>query len=517
MLWDGCRLNSLFQARGQKLQSPAVDPIRIVLFTGEKCYKCPEVARIVHRVVGSAMGESIHVLTVDVDEQPKVADKYEITTLPTILIDDKKVLYGSIDEDDIKTKLWETLINRGRLIEGLHERKKESMLRITMNTLNSVTRQELIREEIGDYCHLGILQQSALSLLALDPLIRPLFYRVGKDLGRYGASPSLCITANPRISSEYRAAERFEEIVRGIVGLFSQPERFPIYMTENAELKEIDSTSALVRVYGSAFSAAIPGIGEPIDYVIAGQIAGMIEVLLGRYVRVEEQDCWGVGARHCDFLVETAEKPEDLPPSASEKSSEDSKTRFERRLTFREATLQVAKQMEESIFMKKQIRKKIGDYCHIGVMQQPFTALKWIDPFCGTLLYSAGFELGIFGPGKEIIWNKMTGMNKEWPLPLPDAVEVVVSYLSHPISILSRQHTFIRIVEASENKVLLSVKGCATASGLPNFGEGELFCDFQAGYIGGRVDLLTERDVVARELQCPGTGHDHCLFEITPV
>lgn len=508
-------MNSLFREGSTKLTSRTVDPVRIVLFTNKKCYRCPEVDRIVHRVVGSAMGDSIHVLTVDLDEQPQVGEKYDIKTLPTVLIEDKRMLYGSIEEDDIKTQLWETLITRGTLREGVHERKKESMLQITMNTLNSITRQELIREDIGDYCHLGILQQSTLSLLALDPLIRHLLYRVGKELGMYGAGPSLCISANPRISSEYRAPKRFEEIMKGIVALYSQPERFPTYITESAELMELNSMSALVRIYGSAFSTGIPGVGEPVDYQLAGQIAGMIEVLLGRFVRVEEQECWGVGARHCDFLVETAEQPEDLQPSAQEHREEDPR---ERRLTFQEAIqLRIAKQMEDSIFMKKRIRKKIGDYCHIGVLQQPFTALKWIDPFCGTLLYSAGFELGIFGPGKELIWKTMTDMKKEWPLTLKDAVKVVSSYLSHPNSILSRQHAFARVVRAYKKKAFLSITGCAHASGLPNFGQGELFCDFQAGYIGGRVDLLTERDVVARELECHGTGHDHCKFEITLV
>jgi len=502
--------------RGVEMQSFSVDPVRIVLFSGKHCYKCPEVARIVHRVVGSAMGDSIRVVTVDVDEQPAVAAKYEIMTLPTIVIDEKKVLHGTIEEDDIKTQLWETLLNRGGRREGVHERKKESMLRITMNTLNSIARQEMIRDDLGDYCHFGILQQSTLSLLALDPLVRPLFYRVGKDLGMFGALPSFCISANPRISSEYRASERFEEIMNGIVAYFSQPDRFPIYTTESAELREIDSNSALLRVYGSAFSMGVPGIGEPIDFVLAGNIAGIIEVLLGKYARVEEHDCWGLGARHCDFHVELTEKPEELASTSSEReySKEDTQRR---RYTFRDAIIQVTKQMEDSIFMKTQRRKYVGDYCHIGVIQQPLTALKWIDPFCGTLLYSAGFELGIYGPGKEIIWKILLDLKKEWPLALSDAVHVIRAFLGHPQSILARQHAFVEVVESNAEKVLLSIKGCSTASGLPNFDQGELFCDFQAGYIGGRVDLLTERDVVVRELECHGTGHDHCLFEITHV
>jgi predicted hydrocarbon binding protein len=173
--------------------------------------------------------------------------------------------------------------------------------------------------------------------------------------------------------------------------------------------------------------------------------------------------------------------------------------------------------MEDSIFMKAQRRKHIGDYCHIGVIQQPLTALKWIDPFCGTLLYSAGFELGIYGPGKEIIWKAMLDLKKEWPLDLPDAVKVITAFLAHPQTILSRQHAFVQLMESNSKRALIQIKDCATTSGLPTFDQGEQFCDFQAGYIGGRIDLLMERDVIVRELECHGTGHKHCLFEIVHV
>ncbi len=497
------------------MQSKAVDPVRIVLFTAKHCYQCPEVNRIVHKVVGSAMGDSIHVITVDVDEQPTVATKYDVSALPTILIDEQIVLSGVIEEDQIKTKLWETLINRGRRREWIHDRKKESMIQITMNMLNSVTRQELIREDIGDYCHLGHLQQSNLSLLRLDPHVSHLLYRVGKDLGMYGAFPAFVINANPRIGPEYRVTERFEEIMQGIVNLFSEPERFPTFIVESAELIEMKAMSAVLRVYGSSFSVGIPGIGEPVDYTLAGIIAGIIEALLGKHVQVVEHNCWGLGERYCDFHIDTAENPEELPPITQKlTSNKDLRTR---RYLFHDAIIQSAKQMDESIFMKKQLRTSVGDYCHIGIIQQPLTALKWLDPFCGTLLYSAGFELGIYGPGKEIISNILLESKKEWFFNLPDAVEAVQTYWYHPLSILSRQHAFIEVVKSKPDKVLLQVKECAAASGLPHFRKAEVFCDFQAGYLGGRVDLLTEQDIVVRELECHGTGHNHCLFEITHV
>ena len=59
----------------------------------------------------------------------------------------------------------------------------------------------------------------------------------------------------------------------------------------------------------------------------------------------------------------------------------------------------------------------------------------------------------------------------------------------------------------------MTVKECATATNTPDLGV--TFCDFQAGFISGRLQLLVDDDVVVREVECPGTGHDHCKFEIT--
>ena len=106
---------------------------------------------------------------------------------------------------------------------------------------------------------------------------------------------------------------------------------------------------------------------------------------------------------------------------------------------------------------------------------------------------------------------------KEWPLTLPDAAKIISVYLSHPLNILARQHAFVRLVDVSPNRVLLNIYENATAAGLPNFGKGEMFCDFMAGYIGGRIDMLTKRDVIVRELECHGTGHNHSQFEIAHV
>ena len=43
------------------------------------------------------------------------------------------------------------------------------------------------------------------------------------------------------------------------------------------------------------------------------------------------------------------------------------------------------------------------------------------------------------------------------------------------------------------------------------------FCDFTAGYINGRLQLLMVDEIVVREIACYGSGDSVCKFEVTIV
>ncbi|MHA1448995.1 MAG: V4R domain-containing protein [Candidatus Hodarchaeales archaeon] len=485
----------------------SISPVRILLFTSESCKFCPEVDRIVRRVVGAGANQ-VQVTTVDTDMSPEIAEEYSITLLPSVVIDKKVVLQGFMSEDDIKDRLWNSLfssvLDRGKKLE----KRKENMLYITERTMASVNKKELIRGNIGDYVHLGTLQTSTLSVLALDRLAGNLLYGTGRTVGMYGAGQMMLLSLNPDISRSFRLESRFHAILEAIKLFYSNPEGFPLLISENAEIIEIDGEKAKLRIYGSAYSVGTPKIGEPLCSMIAGEIAGQVQVLLGRYVKVTETACWGLGDKYCDFLIETSDKE----PHMKVTSDKGKKDVEKRRRKFVEAMAELAKRHEDSLFMKHQLRPKTGDFVHISTVQQAFTALKMTDDFCGMLLYSAGSEHGLISP-KEVLVRELTKRGARPPLEFNQAVMCIAASMSHPTSLLTRNHSFVSYNIVDDEVAHLVIDENAFSAGSSN--TGVTFCDWTAGFIAGRMRLLVVGDPVVKEIECAGTGAERCKFEIT--
>ncbi|MFX1511634.1 MAG: V4R domain-containing protein [Promethearchaeota archaeon] len=484
------------------------EPVRVTLFTSVDCKFCPAVDRIVRRVVGSGFGSTIYVKTVDVDLSPQVATQFNIRTLPTVVIDQEPVLVGYMSEDDIKDRLWNKLFESILAKDVAYGKRKENMLYITKKTIDSVQNKDLSRSLIGDYCHLETLQMCNLSILALDRMAGPLLYQAGKDVGKYGAGQMLLLNLNPRIAAEFRIGPRFHEIMRGLQRVYSDHTRFPTWVSDNAELINLKSDSAILRIYGSAYGVQAPKIGEPLCHTLAGEIAGQIEVLLGRFARVRETSCWGLGDEYCEFLIETSEEEEKMAVTSDEGKKEAS----DRRELFLTSIYEMSSNLQESLKFKRTFRS-VGDFVHISIVQQALTGLKFMDPFCGTLLYSAGSEYGMTGPGKEIIQTLIYDNRLTTPLEFEKAVSLIGENLKHPTFLLPRNHSLTSWEIEDDETAFININECTTASGTPDLGM--TFCDFMAGFISGRLQLLIRDDAIVKEIECHGTGHKHCKFEIT--
>ncbi len=464
--------------------------------------------RIVRRVIGTGLGNTVHVKTVDVDLSPQVAAQFQIRQLPAVVIDQETVLVGYMSEDDIKDRLWNKIFENILAKDVAYGKRKENMLYITKKTIDSVQNKEISRQLIGDYCHLETLQMSNFSILALDRMAGPLLYQAGKDVGKYGAGQMLLLNLNPRIAAEFRIGPRFHEIMRGLQQVYSDHTRFPIWVSDNAELTELKSDSAILRIHGSAYAVQAPRIGEPLCYTLAGEIAGQIEVLLGRFAKVREISCWGLGDEYCEFLIETSEEEEKIRVTSDEGKKEASA----RRELFLTSIYEMSSNLQESLKFKRTFRT-IGDFVHISVVQQALTGLKFMDPFCGSLLYSAGSEYGMTGPGKEILQRLIYEKQLPMPLEFENAIELVAVNLSHPSFLLPRNHSIISSEIEDDETAYITISECATAAGTPELGM--TFCDYMAGFISGRLQLLVDEDAIVKEIECHGTGHDRCKFEIT--
>lgn len=488
--------------------------LRLLMFTSKDCKFCPEVERIVRKTVGSNIGAKVNITTIDVDLSPDIAERYKVHLLPTVIMGNEPVIAGYMSEDDIRDRLWSKIFQTALTRDTSYEKQKETIFVLLKNIIDSITRKKLIRPTIGDYTHLGALQISNMSLLALDKLAAILLYEAGKMQGLLGLGQLMVSTVNPEIFKQIIVQTRFKEIIVGITKLLSENEQFPLLIAEGADVMEITDTTALIRVHGSAFAVGSPTIGEPLCWSLAGEIAGWTQSILGKDVKTTEISCWGLGQNYCEFFIEVVES--EKAATISVESTKDKAELQERRTVFQHTLLEMAENFQDSLFFKKRLRSKYGDFIHISVVQNALISLKLKDPYLGLLLYSAGSTYGLSGPGKDILQKLISEDNIEQPMGLRPALKLVTEELSHPTTLLSRQHSFVSYsVDDDEEKGVITIYENVYAAGAGDVAEH--FCDFTAGYINGRLQLLMVDEIMVREISCYGSGDSMCSFEVNII
>ncbi len=479
------------------------------MFTSPDCAYCPSVEKLLQRTIGFGSAAFAHVSTIDITENPELKTRYKIKSLPTLIINDEKVLSGQITEGEVQNVLWNKLVTTILEREKSYDMRKETMLAITTNTLSSALELQLVRPSIGDYTHIGALQKTTFSILGLDVLATRLFYEAGKDLGLYGADSHLLLSLNPKIGAEIRSIEkRFKYVIDGIRIFFNrQTSNLPTYFSDRVDIISLEDDEAVIRVYETASSTEAMDIGEPLCHFTAGEMAGMIEALLAESVTVRETACWGTGNPYCEFYIKLAgekEKPYPLP-----KKRKDRPERFKQLI---DRSMRLA---YDSIFMKRKLRPNTGDYLHLGVLQQQLTSLKLSDPFTGSLLYAAGHQQGLNSPEIEFI-NRIKNKSAEiGEMEFLEALKVLRNFYNHPSSFLSREHGKVRSQNLRKDSASLIIYELASATATPNAGVN--FCDFETGKIAGLFERLTGQNIVANESKCWGLGNNFCEFDVSKV
>ncbi|MBY9001287.1 MAG: hypothetical protein KGD64_10255, partial [Candidatus Heimdallarchaeota archaeon] len=90
-------------------------------------------------------------------------------------------------------------------------------------------------------------------------------------------------------------------------------------------------------------------------------------------------------------------------------------------------------------------------------------------------------------------------------------------YMKHPTNYLARGYSFVEVREGEdEDEMFIAIHECAFASGanLSETNLNESLCDFQAGYLAGRLALILKDPPIVTEIKCHGTGHNFCEFRI---
>lgn len=491
----------------------ATHPIRLIMFTSEDCIYCPPIEAITFEIVGAGMEGFVHVSTVDVDDDPDSAQRYGITSLPTLMINEQIVLQGGMDDDSVRELLWNTLLTHAVQNEELVELSKQSLLVLTMNFWDSLNREKQLRTNIGDFIHLGPYQLTLLSLYSLDPLVPFLLYKAGQQLGIFGMMHHILNLLEPRLGKASKRTKRFKYLAEALELYFSDREMLPTYFAERAEIVEVKDETLRLKVHGLASAAMGIDVGENMCDFTAGQLAGVTTAVMGTKSKCAEIACAATGFDFCVFEIEL------LGPDESDDIGlpeyEDKGDRIDRRQAFYEVIHELTLKLEDSLLIRKPLRPS-GDYIHISALQPIVVSLKLLDEFTGSILYSGGRELGIFGPGKDLLYRLVhSAEGIQPPVKFDVGVELLHQYLSHPASALSREWGLVTLsppdTERPDRRIL-TIQEYGAISGIHNIGR--TFCDFLAGFLAGRLTVLIGHDPILREIKCQGTGASACEFEI---
>ncbi|MFX0094894.1 MAG: V4R domain-containing protein [Candidatus Hodarchaeota archaeon] len=554
------------------------EPINVVVFSKKPCPACDRTMERLERIVVVAersFGEGVCQITIyDVRSQHDLAASLNITSVPVVLVDSKQVLTSSVASellDSITSKptssveligettgfqmadagmdqsmmnftqqahdpLYDLLFNA---IIRAYESKSELLRRraderrllgywIVEKTLDTqkLEARTTIREDLGDYVHIGVIQQIVLSLLALSDVAGNFLHRGGHDLGMYGVGQTILPFVYPQIHKvQARTTTKvFRETIHGLEVLYGE-NQFPLHITDSAKIIKLEKSFAKLRIDGSAYATGVDDVGEPLCHLLAGEIEGIITAQVGDDVSVIETKCWGTGSDHCEFEIQLGEKLKPFSQNVSLiKSAANRMPLFEERLGI------VSKNMNESLRMTRQLRRR-GDFVHISALQQVLASFKVSDPFSSTLLYFAGNRFGSMGADKytlmKIVGRTMQRKNLQFPFEFDDAVDLLVQYFRHPSVMLSRSHGLVEYEITDDEEAELRVYENASAAGLrielpPELGERPKdflkpvtkMCDFTAGFIAGRLKVLMGAEPTVQEASCFGSGADHCRFSI---
>jgi predicted hydrocarbon binding protein len=216
------------------------------------------------------------------------------------------------------------------------------------------------------------------------------------------------------------------------------------------------------------------------------------------------------GADFCSFTISIAEKaPLSLPPLETQEE------RAERRQNFYEVIHEMTGLIQDSQIMRKIQRQNARDFIHISVLQPIIVSLKFLDRLSGTILFNGGKELGIFGPGKDLLYRLVQESAVQVPVKFDEGVKLLYEFLTHPLTSLGREFGKIHLKYNSDHTYTLEIEDNAAIAGMSTATLGHTFCDFQAGFFAGRLHILIGVDPIVKEIECQGTGSNTCKFTIT--
>ncbi len=530
--------------------------INIIVFTTRECTTCKPVLRQLDQIVRYVEPGRVAVTKIDAKENPTLAAQFHVRQVPYVYYNDELVLdpqTAAVLQDSSESRaIFDVLFNK--LLEVMtrdsdqhHEMaKKLSVIKITENVIKTegiMSGFAQTRPTIGDYVHIGVLQAITSSILLINPRARKYMFEAGLLSGRYGSVQGWLRQHYPDLDGRSGTKALIRSFFRGINQYYGSMMEGGNYMFERLQVPKNFHKRFSLEIIDSAFAAKMPDVGEALCYYLAGELAGIMEVILGTPVAIQESKCLGLGDDTCNLKVklevdetcyvglenqlsmESSPNQHDLSPVASLEYV-DYREKLEQAITH------ITNNKYLSVLYKQRMRPRAGDFVHMSLLQKSLIGIKYSEPLNSALLFHAGVNFGqVLGDGGRLIHFIMErkSMPKRFPLSFTDAVYILSQYLNSSASQFDREHGDVDYELIDDETARLRIYECAIASGINLVQMGNALqaalgedstsiavplCDFYAGVIKGRLELLADEDIDVKEVACHSTGADYCEFEI---
>ena len=454
------------------------------------------------RIIDRGMNDILIIEEIDITETSEMVSRYNITTVPTMYLNDAFLGSGYADEETIQQALYQFLLQEVANQNILQIQSREQMINLAGKMIASSLGKKEMRERTGDKIHVKLLQLPILGLRSLDPSVPNLLYNAGLEFGIIGPLAYFISLSNPAITDSRRLGDIYEQTLKGIAEFFSFSRRLNLNYATKGEIKKINDHHTL-RIYGLATVRGISGIDEPLDDFIVGKIVGIILVSCGLLVRVRETLC-------------SVQHEEDYCEFEIMRDLKNSKETVLEQKSFTEIETAISKLMQAYTLDEGSNGNEVTEtstdqmYVHMSLLQFQLAALEQIDPFLKNIEYWTGKTI-ISKEIRNYVMPKLEYLPELWDT-IVEAMEKEVRKRLPPFLNMYDSFTVSR-GETEKTPVIVRFTELVFSSGRINTQKG--ICYLVSGMLEGIWSILVDKGCSVNEVMCQSQNHDYCEFEIT--
>lgn len=158
-----------------------------------------------------------------------------------------------------------------------------------------------LRKRLGNSFDMWAYQERVIGVLALSQSMGPVLYEAGKKVGTSLSKKSLSMIQKLPNYQSFNKAKTLEEARRSTEWSVVQA-MYQMTATGIINLVRYEKDKLLIfQVEECVDCTGIPNLGESLCYYLGGELAGAIEIIIGKNLGFVETKCQARGDSLCEF------------------------------------------------------------------------------------------------------------------------------------------------------------------------------------------------------------------------